>query len=156
MTSTFKPAFIPLFLSLSLLGAALALPPLLVLTDLGFPMSALAVGALCGVVVCLLWTWLMRRTLRVRVDSQRLESTDFWGFRRALAWSGIERVERRRLLSLCWLRILARDGGRPLWVPLFLADRAGFAAAVEALAPEDNPVRVHLAARRGRGEPARP
>jgi hypothetical protein len=75
------------------------------------------------------------------VSAESLGATTFWGKRLALRWDRIEAAQQRSFLFLPYLVVTSKDGGAPLWVPLFVADRVGFAAALQENAPEDSPIR---------------
>lgn len=78
------------------------------------------------------------------VSAESLGATTFWGKRLALRWDQIASAQQRRFLTLPYLIVTSKDGGAPLWVPLFVADRTGFAAALREHAPEDSPIRQAL------------
>jgi hypothetical protein len=74
----------------------------------------------------------------VHVSEEGLRCYTFYGNYRTFAWSDINGVRPVNMLGLRYLRVSSVQGGPPLWVPLFLADREGFRLAVSGLAGEDH------------------
>lgn len=68
----------------------------------------------------------------VRVSAAGLNCYDFVGRYRTLAWPDITAADPVNLQGLRYLTVTGRDGGAPLWVPLYLADMPGFLDAVRS------------------------
>jgi hypothetical protein len=76
----------------------------------------------------------------IQVFEHGIRGTDFWGRSRELPWS---RVRSARCTNVGGLRYLAVSSSAPeveLWIPTFLADRAGFCAALRAHAGPAHPL----------------
>jgi hypothetical protein len=137
---SFLPPFVAVFLGGTVLGTAV------VGLRSGFAVAPVRyLGAVVGAAVfSACWTLAMAWMLRVQVGEEGIRSSDFWGFRRFLAWSRMREAKPFRVLGLGWIRVYPHDGSRPLWVPTFLARGDEFVAAVTAAAPGDNPLILQL------------
>ncbi len=140
----FYPSFFRPFLLVFVLGAALGLPTITMLSGFSVPVTGYAWLSLLSAVFAALWTLAMMPLLKVRVGAEEINATDFWGFRRSLRWADIESTSRFRFLGLEWLRLMPADGSRPLWLPTFIRKRDAFLASVKEFAPADHPLLLGL------------
>ena len=61
-----------------------------------------------------------------------------------LPWNEIERVQPMNLLGLRYMKAYRAGRNWAWWIPLYLADEAGFRQALQEYAPEGNPLRESL------------
>jgi len=78
----------------------------------------------------------------VRAGRSGLHGYDFWGVFYYVEWTGIHRVSETRLLTLNYLKLHSDALPRPIWLPLYLKDSAGFWRLVDEHAPVGSPLRV--------------
>jgi hypothetical protein len=82
---------------------------------------------------------------RLRVHELGLRGFDVWGRFRSVRWPEMTDATPLDLLTLPYLRVHTTDAGVELTIPLFLADRAGFARLVTECAGPENPLARYLA-----------
>ncbi len=80
----------------------------------------------------------------VEVDQETLQGLNFWWTsKRKVRWNDMTRVRFFWFAFPCAVISTAKRSNF-VWLPLFLSDSAGFARAVEELAPPGNPLRLWL------------
>ena len=141
---SFKISFVPLF---TLIGSASTLGTIVgLIVRFGHYANPLALGF--SLVACpllsLLLAMAMAETTRVVVTPRGLWAPDYAGRRHMVEWSNIASVRPVTILSMKFLRLLPRASGRVPWLPLFLADMAGFKASVFQHAGAGNPLVAYL------------
>jgi hypothetical protein len=136
--TSFRHSFVrPLLCSLV---AGLPLAVIAIGLSFGFPLDlvglamGLAGGALAGGLVTLLWT----KTMKVHVTPDGLRCYDVWSVYRFVPWNTMESIRPINFIGLPYLRVSARQLSRPIWVPLFLADRPAFVTSVSHYAGSEN------------------
>ena len=93
----------------------------------------------CGLAALVL-TFLVVLFFPVSVSASGLRSFDAWGRYHRVAWANITAAQPVRVLGLKYLRVQQGSGGRPIWVPLFLADMARFRTLVLQHSGSANPL----------------
>lgn len=104
-------------------------------------------GIGAGAVATMLMSVIVFLLVPVKINRQKLKSTNFWGAGREIEWSQIAEV-RFRWVLLPFAVISTPQKRNFIWIPLFLRDMKGFARAVEELAPADNQLRLFLQKRK--------
>lgn len=137
----FRPAILPALLYS--LGYSVVL-----LTTLQFFISSshLVVAMVAGVLGVPGLAVVFVVEFRVRVKAHGIWGQNSWGLYRDVAWSSMVSARRINMAGLRFIRV-ASDDGFVLRIPLFLADRRGFAAMVCDLAGPGNPLAEFLAQR---------
>ena len=92
--------------------------------------------------VVISWVFAAIACFPVYLRPDGVRGYDFYGLYRTLRWAEIVRVRRVSVLGSPYL--VATDGSREVWVPLYLPDMARFARAVRACAGDGHPLAVAL------------
>jgi hypothetical protein len=102
-------------------------------TSIGVSLAALL--AVCFLVMLM---------FKVRVGRRSIRGTDMFGAPLNIAWESITAVTLFKAPGMPFYLVRSDAAWRKLWVPGFLADEAGFAAAVEECAGPQNPLSEFL------------
>jgi hypothetical protein len=94
-----------------------------------------ASAVVCGVIFTLAVGFCV-----VEVNADGLQSYDFFGLYKLARWDAVTEVRPTNFAGLRYVRVYAAGTPRPRWVPLFLTDMPGFAAAVARLGGADHPI----------------
>ena len=97
---------------------------------------ALAGGYAAGLALTLLITahW------KVHVGTWGLRGSDGYGLFHEVEWAAMEAARPFNFFGIRYLRVLRAGGRRPLWLPLFLANRGGFEELVHCYAGPTHPL----------------
>jgi hypothetical protein len=103
-----------------------------------------AMALLCVIVVAIPLAAIVTWLFPVHADDVGVGGFGGWGLRRAAKWNLMTSARPVNVGGLPYLRVMCDDGRSPLWIPLFLTDRPGFASLVLQEAPTDNAVRAYF------------
>lgn len=145
----FRPAFIPLFLGTFLAGTLCCALITLILEALGYQLPGVfSFSFLRVLAIVYLWAMFSAATvawmLSVRIDANGLQGRTFWGNNSQMNWQDIEQVRRTVVPGIRFIRLFSRNGGAPMWVPLFLRDRETFLRRLHTYAGESHPINLTL------------
>ena len=135
----YQPGFLLLFAPIFLFGAAV---------DAGFTVVLQAMGYLSyGVVsytflqlLAIIYFWavvsayILTKAFAVKLTGDAIRGRTFWGSARSLEWPNVADMRPLNIMGFRFLRIYPKEGGAPLWVPLFVKNKAEFLAAIESRA----------------------
>ncbi len=135
----YQPGFLLLFTPIFLFGAAVGA---------GLTMALHAMGHLgYGVVsytflqlLCIIYLWavvgayIVAKATAVKLTDDVIRGRTFWGRARSLEWPNVSDMRPLNIMGFRFLRIYPKEGGAPLWVPLFVRKKAEFLAAIESRA----------------------
>jgi hypothetical protein len=76
----------------------------------------------------------------IRVFEQGIGGADFWGRYREIPWSRVRSARRTNVGGLRYVAVSSSAPEVELWIPTFLADRAGFCAALRTHAGPAHPL----------------
>ena len=125
---TFRPSFAVILGLLLVLGALSAAVMTRILQESGaVGPSVWSLTFLRILLIIYLWamvcTVFVVWTFSVRVGVEGIHGRTFWGQARSLKWADVITVRRIGPWPFRFLRLFSKDGGAPLWMPLFVKRR---------------------------------
>ena len=102
------------------------------------------VGAGAALFVPPIIGWVLTRHAQIEVGEEGIRHETILGRRVFLPWAMIRETKSVNILWRYRIALLSRKSALPMWLPLFLAQSAEFAATVDAFAPQNCPLRSLL------------
>jgi hypothetical protein len=143
--SKFRMAWFPTFVAACLGTAIVADIPILfmeyfVISQPAIDWSFLAKLNLGAIVVNLLVSVALPAVFTILVTRDGIRGHTFWGVARFIPWNEIKIATPINFIVVPYVRIHSKRGGKPIWLPLFLTDRAGLSKAIRRFASAENPL----------------
>lgn len=140
----FRSSFWTIYLFILLVGYSLGLCAIFIKEsghpDIGGLLFALIGAAVGGA----LYTLVVVLYFTITLTSNGIRGYNFWGIYREVPWNEIKSTKTFYFGFLVYVRVFTKDHKSPLWVPLFMRNRIGFASALSDLSPLDCPLRNHF------------
>ena len=143
-TKEFRVAVFPFFVFLCVLGLPISFFVVLFDDGLNFNRIAVAIGAVGGIIIGLVCSWLFAKSSPLILSDDGISGHSVWGTRRFIRWQDIEKVRPFKMLNLRYLRLYARANSRVTWVAMFQAQPADFRSELERLVPLDSKILSYL------------
>ena len=76
--------------------------------------------------VHLIITLILSNIFKVRINSKWLHSVNIWGVGKYVNWQDITKVKYLNFFGLKYLRVFSLHSRSPIWIPLFIKNKAEF------------------------------
>jgi hypothetical protein len=135
----YQPGFLLLFAPIFLFGATVGAGLTIALQAMGHVgYGVVSYMFLQLLSIIYLWAvvgaYIVAKLFAVKLTGDAIRGRTFWGTARSLEWSNVSDMRPLNIVGFRFLRIYPKEGGAPLWVPLFVKKKAEFLAAIESRA----------------------